>query len=110
MTHIPHFNATSAPWRPQAGFGGHEAVLYRSPDHTRVAATYRESGTFTLQMPYDQFVYVIAGTATITVEGAGGFVAGPGDAFYVRQGMNVTWELSEDFHDICVMISDTPIS
>ena len=27
----------------------------------------------------------------------------------MRQGMDVTWEMSDDFHDVTVLVSDQPI-
>ena len=33
-----------------------------------------------------------------------------GDCCYLRQGMNVTFEMAENFHDVTVLIPDTPIA
>lgn len=106
---VPHFSVFDAPWRPLPQYGGEQAVLYRSEDGTRMSGTYRESGTHKMVMPFDEFVYVIGGSVTITVEGGNSFTAGPGTAFYVRQGMDITWEMSDDFHDVTVLVSDQPI-
>ena len=90
---------------------GHESILYRSADRLRIAGTFKESGTLRLLMPFDEFVYVIAGTVTMTNHDVDQtFTAGPGEAFWVMQGSDVTWTMSDDFHDITVLISDTPMS
>lgn len=112
-TDIPQFNVFTPEWQKMAGgdgIEGHEAILYRSEDGRRMAGTFKESGRSTLVMPFDEFVYVLAGTATVTVTGREPLVASVGDAFYVREGQEVTWELSEDFQDVTVLISDNPIS
>ena len=98
-----------APWQPLPEFGGHQAILYQSEDRLRVAGSFRESGTHRMVMPFDEFVYVVAGSVTISVEGGTSFQAKTGTAFYVRQGMYVTWEMSDDFHDVTVLVSDQPI-
>jgi len=54
-------------------------------------------------------VCVIGGSVKISVEEGNSFEASAGDCFYVRQGMNVTWEMSDDFHDLTVLISDSAI-
>jgi uncharacterized cupin superfamily protein len=107
--HIPHLNVHDTQWEPLVEYGGRQSVLYRSADRRRIAGTFQESGTHRMEMPFDEFVYVIAGSVKISVEGGNSFVAGPGDAFYVRQGMTVTWEMSDDFHDVTVLMSDRPI-
>jgi hypothetical protein len=35
---------------------------------------------------------------------------GVGDAFYLRQGRTVGFEMSDDFHDVTVLVPDKPIS
>ena len=106
---IPHLDVHDAPWQPLPQYGGHQAVLYRSEDRKRIAGTFRESGTHKMVMPFDEFVYVIGGSVKISVEGGNSFEAAAGTAFYVRQGMDVTWEMSDDFHDVTVLLSDQPI-
>ena len=111
-TDIPSFNVSTPDWRPLAdveGIDGHEAILYRSPDGCRMAGTFKESGKATILMPFDEFVYVLAGTVTVTVTGGQPQTATVGDAFYVCEGQEVTWEMSEDFQDVTVLISDTAI-
>ena len=105
---IPRLDVHNTSWEPMDL--GHQSILYRSADRLRMAGTFKESGTLRLQMPFDEFVYVIAGSVTITDHDAGQtFTAGSGEAFYVTQGTDITWEMSSDFHDITVLMSDTPI-
>ena len=104
---VPRFNVHTADWTPFPEFGGHEAVLYKSEDGTRLAASFRLSGTHSWVTPYDDFFFVVGGSAKITVEGRGSFEVVAGDFCYIRQGMSVTFEMSDDFHEVSVLVSDT---
>ena len=107
---IPRLNVHDTTWEPLADLG-HQSILFRSEDGKRMAGTFKESGKLRLVMPFDEFVYVIAGQVTLTHHDRAdeAFTAGPGEAFYVSQGSDVTWDMSEGFHDVTVLISDTPI-
>ena len=89
-------------------FGGSKAILYQSPDRRRLAGSFRESGTHTMTMPFDEFIYVVAGGVAVSVEGGDRQEYAAGDALYLREGMTVEFEMTEDFHDVTVLISDTP--
>lgn len=102
---VPHFNVHTADYQPLPEFGGKQAVLYKSADGRRLAGSFHESGTHTIVMPFDEFMYLVAGTCTITVEGDS-FQMAVGDCCYLRQGQEVTFEMSDDFHDVTVLISD----
>ena len=107
-TDVPRFNVHQTEYSPLPEFGGGEAVLYKSPDGTRLAGSFRESGTHTLTLPFDEFMYLVAGTCGISVEGGESFEMGVGDCCYLRQGQVVTFTMSDDFHDVTVLVSDTP--
>lgn len=102
---VPHFNVHTASYEPLPEFGGSQAVLYQSDDGRRLAGSFRESGTHTLVLPFDEFMYLVAGTCTITVDGDS-FDMAVGDCCYLRQGQQVTFVMSDDFHDVTVLISD----
>lgn len=95
-------------FEPLPEFGGSKAVLYHSPDRRRLAGSFRESGTHTMTMPFDEFLYVVAGGVTVTVEGGERHEYAAGDALYLREGLTVQFEMTDDFHDVTVLISDTP--
>lgn len=103
---IAHFNVHTTPFDPLPEFGGSQAVLYKSADGKRLAGSFRESGTHKMKMPFDEFIYIVAGGCTITVEGGERVVLGVGDACYLRQGQDVTFEMTDDFHDVTVLVSD----
>lgn len=105
----PSFNVLEVTHDPMPAYGGSQAVLYRSEDGRRIAGSFKESGSHTLTMGYDEFLYVIAGRASITVHGEQRRELGPGDACYLRQGSVVDFEMSADFHDVAVLISDGAI-
>ena len=105
----PSFNVHEATHDPMPAYGGSQAVLYRSEDGQRIAGSFKESGSHTLTMGYDEFLYVISGRASITVHGQERRELGPGDACYLRQVSVVDFEMSHDFHDVAVLISDSAI-
>ena len=104
-TAVPRFNVHTAKYEPPPEFGGKQAVLYKSEDGKRLAGSFHESGTHTIVMPFDEFMYLIAGTCKITV-GEDSFTMAVGDCCYLRQGQEVTMEMSDDFHDVTVLVSD----
>lgn len=105
----PILNVDEVHYEPMPEYGGSQAVLYRSADGRRIAGSFKESGAHTLTMGYDEFLFVIAGHATITVHGGERRELGPGDACYLREGTTVDFEMSPDFHDVAVLISDDEI-
>ncbi|MBS1893923.1 MAG: DUF861 domain-containing protein [Actinobacteria bacterium] len=106
---VPSLNVEKSDFEPLPEYGGSQCILYRSPDRTRLAGSFKESGSHEMTMPYDEFVYVVAGGVSITVEDGPRQGFGVGDAFYVRQGTTVRWEMTDDFQDVTVLISDHPI-
>ncbi len=107
---IPYFNVHTANFRPFPEMGGGEALLYRSADGKRVAGSFKEAGRHEMVMPYDEFIYIVAGSSHVTVKGVGEIHMKPGDACYLKQGQEVVFEHSDDFHDVTVLISDQEIS
>ena len=106
---VPHFNIHTAVFEPLPEFGGSKAILYESPDKRTIAGSFKESGTHRLLMPFDEFIYVVAGGVKITVEGAEMVSLTVGDVCYLKQGRNVLFEMTDDFHDVTVLISDKAI-
>lgn len=106
---IEVMNVYTASHAPMPQYGGSQAVLYHSPDGRRMAGSFKESGTHTITMGYDEFLFVISGTVVITVDEGKPSHLGSGDAFYLREGSTVRFEMSDDFHDVAVLISDSKI-
>jgi uncharacterized cupin superfamily protein len=104
--HVPRFNVHSADYEPLPEFGGKQAVLYKSGDGKRLAGSFHETGTHTMTMPYDEFIYIVGGSCKISVEDGDSFEMTVGDCCYLRQGQQVTFEMADDFHDVTVLISD----
>jgi uncharacterized cupin superfamily protein len=105
-----HLNVHTAAWEPFPEFGGQRATLYESADGTRFAASYRLSGRHTWTLQYDDYFYVIAGHATITVDGQETFEVASGDFCRLRQGATVTFDMSEDFHEVSVLVGMAPFT
>lgn len=107
---IKHFDVHTTDYHPMPEFGGSQAVLYQSVDGKRIAGSFKESGRHTLTMAYDEFLYVITGSATISIHGGERYEVSAGGACYLREGSIVDFEMSPDFHDVAVLISDREIS
>jgi uncharacterized cupin superfamily protein len=106
---VPRLNVDTSEYVSLPEYGGSEAVLYKSADGTRLAGSFRESGDHSMTMPFDAFKYVVAGSVRVTVQGGECHEYGPGDALYLREGMRVDLSMSEDYHDVSMMVSDTAI-
>jgi len=106
---VPHFNVSTTTHEPLPEFGGSKAILFHSADRKRLAASFRESGTLRMTMPFDDFSYVVGGSAKITVDGGEPISLGVGDAFYLKQGQDVQFDLADDFHVVTMLMSDDPI-
>lgn len=105
---VPHFKVATTPHDPLPEFGGSKAVLYHSPDRKRLAASFHESGTARMTMPFDDFSYVVGGSAKITVDGGEPISLSVGDAFYLKKGQDVIFDLADDFHVVTMLTSDEP--
>ena len=106
---VPCLDTGTADFTPLPGFdGGFQSILYASPDGRRLAGSFKEKGSHTIMMPFDEFIFVIAGTTSITVIGGDSLTLGPGQCCYLREGQEVSFEMSDDFHDVVVLASDTP--
>lgn len=106
---LPRLNVHDATFTPMPEFGGSQAVLYRSADGRRLAGSFRESGRHTLTMEYDEFIYVVAGRMTVTVNGGQRQEFTAGDACYLQEGMTVDFEMDDGFQDVAVLVSDNAI-
>jgi len=106
QAHIPYGPLSSFKWVDLPEFGGREAIIYRSPDGKRVAAAFEESGKATFTYPFDEFLVVTSGTATINVHGGETIELRKGDVAYLREGTSVDFEFSDDFSDIACLMAD----
>lgn len=86
---------------------GHQAWLYKSGDGRVKAGSFKEHGKFEYANDFDEFMYVIGGSTTITVEGGESFTVKAGECAYLRKGLKFTFESDDDFHDVAVLISDS---
>lgn len=106
---VPHGALADLVWTPLPEFGGAESVIYRSPDGKRVVAAFRESGDYTFEYPFDEFLIVTSGTGTFRVEGGPTLELKRGDYAYFRKGMKVHMTLSADFSDVTSLAGDAPV-
>jgi uncharacterized cupin superfamily protein len=108
---IPRFNVhDESNFEPLPEYNGHQALLYKSEDGLRVAGSFKEHGQYDHVNEFDEFLYVIAGSTKVSVEGAEPFVLKAGDCCYLRKGLVISFEHDDDFHDVAVLMRDTPES
>jgi uncharacterized cupin superfamily protein len=103
---VPHGQLADFTWVSLPEFGGQEAIIYRSPDRTRVAAAFKESGKAVFTYPFDEFGYVTSGKATASVRGGPTLNLVKGDVFYFHEGMAVDLQMSDDFSDLTFLVSN----
>lgn len=100
-----------AAWKPFPEFGGQHAILYRSPDGTKVAGAFRESGSAEAYVyEYDEVVYCIAGTCEVNVKGGESFVVRPGDLVHFAKGFVADFAMSDDLELVTFIWSDKKLS
>lgn len=106
---VPHFKVSEAPlvaFDMGGGISGHHAILHRSADGRRLAGSFKESGQIAEVMPFDEFIYVVTGSTRITVAGEEPILLEAGSCCYLRAGLDVVFDHSDDFQDVVVLISD----
>jgi len=104
---VPRFNVLEeSNFEPLPEYNGHQAVLYESAEVK--AGSFKEHGRFEDLREFDEFIYVVAGSSEVTVEGAEPFVMKAGDCCYLRKGWKVSVVHDDEFHDVAVLIHDVP--
>ncbi|MBV9830638.1 MAG: DUF861 domain-containing protein [Marmoricola sp.] len=109
---VPHFKVSDAPlveFDLGDGISGQHAILYKSEDGTRLAGSFKESGVIKEVLPFDEFIYVVQGSTRITVADEDPIELAEGHCCYLRKGLDVTFQHSDDFQDVVVLVSDDPI-
>lgn len=104
-TTVPRFNVHTAAFDPSPEYNGWKKFLYESADGSRRVGSFKETGVFDVVMPCDEFIFVVAGQSTVSVEGGETFELTPGDCCYLRKGLSVTFNHGPDFHDVAVLMT-----
>lgn len=102
---VPRFNVHTVAYDLSPEWGGWKKFLYESGDGARRAGSFKEVGHYQATMPFDEFMFVIAGSLSVSVEGGETFELTSGDCCYLRKGLSVTFDFSSDFHDVAVLMS-----
>ena len=100
----PRFNVHTADFDELPDGAGYMKLLYESPDGARKVGSFKEPGVFHEVMPFDELLYIVAGTTKISIEGQEPFELTAGDCCYFFKGQSVTFENSTDFHDLSVFM------
>jgi uncharacterized cupin superfamily protein len=101
---VPRFNVHTAAFDALPDGSGWMKLLFESPDGARKAGSFREPGVFHEVMAYDEVLFAIAGSTTISVEGGDSFRLVAGDCCYLRKGLTVTFDNAADFHDLSIFM------
>lgn len=101
---VPRFNVHAATFEPIPGANGLQKLLFESPDGARKAGSFKEPGHFDVVMPFDEVLFVVAGTTTLSVGGGDSFTLTAGDCCYLRKGMAISFDNSDDFHDLSIFM------
>lgn len=104
------YNMKDVDWEMTPEFGGGEHIFYRSADKTRAVVAFKEAGKHTFTYPFDEFAFVLKGSARVAVHGGETFSIGVGDILYVEEGTTIDFEMSDDFEDITMLVSDKPVT
>ncbi|NKB39040.1 MAG: DUF861 domain-containing protein [Gammaproteobacteria bacterium] len=104
------FNMKEARWEMTPEFGGGEHVFYRSADKSRAVVAFKETGKHTFTYPFDEFAFVLKGSAKVDVHGGEKFTLTAGDILYVEEGTTIDFEMDDEFEDITMLVSDKPVS
>ena len=107
---VLRFNLRDVDWEMTPEFGGGEHVFYRSADKTRAVVAFKEAGKHTFEYPFDEFACVVKGSAKVGVQGGETFTIEAGDVLYVEEGAIIDFEMSDDFEDITMLVSDKPVA
>ncbi|QEU81108.1 cupin domain-containing protein [Streptomyces subrutilus] len=70
-------------------------VLWESPDGRQVRGIWQITPGVVTDVEADELFVVVAGRATIEVEGGGTLEVGPGSACVLREGDRTTWTVHE---------------
>lgn len=107
---VMRFNMNDVEWENTPEFGGGEHVFYRSPDKTRAVVAFKEAGKHSFEYPFDEFAYVLKGSAKVAVRDGETFIINAGDILYVEEGAIIDFEMSDDFEDITMLVSSHPVA
>lgn len=107
---VPYGAWDSFPWAPFPMYNGTKSVYYRSKDNKVAIGAIREIGKDTLTWPEDEFLFVTEGWIKFTVHGGDSFTLNKGDVLVLKKGQTFSFEMSDDFANVAVFMSETGVS
>lgn len=94
-------------WEDAPEFGGAAWRAGRSPDGRSAVFASRESGAVAFTFPFNEFLVVTGGNATVRPVGGQELRLAAGDFLYCREGATVDFEMSDDYEQVAFVYSDT---
>lgn len=107
---LPHGSVKSLKWKATPGYGGSEAVMYRSPDGTRVAGAFTHSGSYSFTYPFDEFVVILSGSVDASIVNGPKLSLKKGDLAYFKKGMTVHFKAGKNYSNAAMMVSENEIT
>lgn len=104
---VPYGDWQTFPTEPyKTPWGDRKSVVFNSADGRILAGSLWAAGKGTWTWPYDQLFYVTQGTIKWQIEGGESFTLTAGGVTYLRAGTTASYEMSEDYANVVVFISD----
>lgn len=109
-TAVPYGNWESFPTEKyKQPWGDRKSIIYNAADGKVLAGTIYASGKGTYTWPSDEFIYVSRGWIRWEIHGGEPFTLKEGDMTYIKEGTAATYEMSEDYANVVVFISNKPV-
>lgn len=108
---VPGFTVPDAPMQAidlGDGASGHHSILFHRDDQRRRAGSFKESGVIHEVVPFDEFIYVAAGSTTSSVKEGETFTLDIGDCSCLGTGQVGAFGHSPSLQDNVEFASDNP--
>ncbi|KAK5203312.1 hypothetical protein LTR41_010955 [Exophiala xenobiotica] len=91
-------------------YGGQKSIYFRSRDNKIAFGALREVGKGTMTWPEDESLFVTQGWIKFQVHGGESFTLNVGHVMMMQKGQTFTFEMSDDFANVAVFVSDEKIT
>lgn len=106
---VIHGHWASFPRTENPKYGGSEGVIASARGGRLIAGVFTHSGRYSYTFPFDEFVYVTAGSVAVTVKGQAPFEATTGHFIYFPKGTTAEFVAGPGYANVAVLADDSPI-
>ncbi|KAK5048694.1 hypothetical protein LTR84_005786 [Exophiala bonariae] len=107
---IPYGTWDSFPREPFEMYNGWKSIYYRSENNKIAVGAIHEIGEGHLTWPEDEFLIVTKGWIKFQIQDGEDFELKQGDIMFMKQGQVIDFQMSDDFTNIAVFISEDKVS